>query len=75
MKLILCIVLLGANLAVSAQTNLSLSYDDALQMLQKGNQSLKIADKGIEAARTERDKLCGIPACREPVPTSICPKR
>ena len=57
MKLILCIVLLGANLAVSAQTNLSLSYDDALQMLQKGNQSLKIADKGIEAARTERDKL------------------
>ena len=57
MKQILFIVLLGANLSVSAQTNLSLSYDDALQMLQKGNQSLKIADKGIEAARTERDKL------------------
>ena len=57
MKQILFIVLLGVNLSVSAQTNLSLSYDDALQMLQKGNQSLKIADKGIEAARTERDKL------------------
>ena len=57
MKQILLIVLLGANLSVSAQTSLSLSYDDALQMLQKGNQSLKIADKGIEAARTERDKL------------------
>lgn len=37
MKQILFIVLLGANLSVSAQTNLSLSYDDALQMLQKGN--------------------------------------
>ena len=36
---------------------LSLSYDDALQMLQKSNQSLKIADKGIETARAERDKL------------------
>lgn len=57
MKHILLIVLLGASLSVTAQTKLSLSYDDALQMLQKGNQSLKIADKGIEAARTERDKL------------------
>ena len=57
MKHILLIVLLGASLSVTAQTKLSLSYDDALQMLQKGNQSLKIADKGIETARTERDKL------------------
>ena len=48
MKHILLIVLLGASLSVTAQTKLSLSYDDALQMLQKGNQSLKIADKGIE---------------------------
>lgn len=77
MKQILFIVLLGANLSVSAQTNLSLSYDDALQMLQKGNQSLKIADKGIEAARTERDKLNALwyPSLQEPVPTSTCPKK
>mgnify|MGYP001701255764 CR=1 FL=1 len=70
MKQILLIALLGASLSASAQTTgnnpadasnapqlLSLSYDDALQMLQRGNQSLKIADKGIETARAERDKL------------------
>ena len=70
MKPILFIALLGASLSVSAQNTgnipsdapdvpqaLSLSYDDALQMLQKSNQSLKIADKGIETARAERDKL------------------
>ena len=34
MKHILLIVLLGASLSVTAQTKLSLSYDDA-QMLQK----------------------------------------
>ena len=34
-----------------------LSFNEALQLLHKGNQSLKIADKGIETARTERDKL------------------
>lgn len=70
MKPILFIALLGASLSVAAQNtgnipsdapdvpqSLSLSYDDALQMLQKSNQSLKIADKGIETARAERDKL------------------
>ena len=70
MKQILLIALLGASISASAQTTgnapadasntpqaLSLSYDDALQMLQRGNQSLKIADKGIETARAERDKL------------------
>lgn len=36
---------------------LSLSFDEALQKLHSGNRSLKIADKGIETARAERDKL------------------
>ena len=56
MKQILLIILLGTGLSVTAQT-LSLSFDDALRQMQQGNRSLKIADKGIEAARTERDKL------------------
>lgn len=34
-----------------------LSFNEALQLLHKGNQSLKIADKGIDIARTERGKL------------------
>ncbi len=38
-------------------SSLSLSFDEALQKLHSGNRSLKIADKGIEAARAERDKL------------------
>lgn len=57
MKQILFIVLLlGATTSVTAQT-LSLSFDDALHRMQQGNRSLKIADKGIETARAERDKL------------------
>lgn len=36
---------------------LSLSFDEALQKLHNGNRSLKIADKDIETARAERDKL------------------
>ena len=56
MKQILLIILLGTGLSVTAQT-LSLSFDDALRQMQQGNRSLKIADKGIEAARAERDKL------------------
>lgn len=40
-----------------APSSLSLSFDEALQKLHSGNRSLKIADKGIEAARAERDKL------------------
>lgn len=35
----------------------ALSFNDALQLLHKGNQSLKIADKGIEIAQSERGKL------------------
>nr|WP_245874974.1 TolC family protein [Bacteroides cutis] len=41
---------------ITEQT-LSLSFDDALRQMQQGNRSLKIADKGIETARAERDKL------------------
>lgn len=40
---------------ISAQT--PLSFEESLQLLQRENQSLKIADKGIEIAKTERDKL------------------
>ena len=56
MKQILLIILLGTGISITAQT-LSLSFDDALRQMQQGNRSLKIADKGIEAARAERDKL------------------
>ena len=40
---------------VAAQENLS--FDQALNLLHDGNQSLKIADKGIEIAKSERGKL------------------
>ena len=56
MKQILLIIFLGASVSATAQT-LSLSFDDALRQMQQENRSLKIADKGIETARTERDKL------------------
>lgn len=36
---------------------ISLRFEDALRLLHEGNQSLKIADKGIEIARSERGKL------------------
>ena len=69
MKQILLIALLGTSVSVTAQIpdmtpdvyiteqTLSLSIDDALRQMQQGNRSLKIADKGIETARAERDKL------------------
>lgn len=67
MKRFLLIALLGANIAVPsitavAQTTpdtqtLSLTYNDALRLLHRGSQSLKIADKTVESARAERDKL------------------
>lgn len=69
MKQILLIALLGTSVSVTAQIpdmtpdvyiteqTLSLSFDDALHQMQQGNRSLKIADKGIETARAERDKL------------------
>lgn len=56
MKRILFIALMGVSISATAQT-LSLSFDDALRQMQQGNNSLKIADKGIETARAERDKL------------------
>lgn len=34
-----------------------LSFNEAVQLLHKGNQSLKIADKGIDIAKSERGKL------------------
>lgn len=55
MKQILITALFAASLSASAQT--PLSYADALQLLHKGNRSLKIADQGIATARAERDKL------------------
>lgn len=39
------------------KTQTALSFNEALQLLHRDNQSLKIADKGIEIARTERGKL------------------
>ena len=56
MKPILLIALLGASMSAAAQS-LPLSFGDALQQMQQGNRSLQIADKGIETARAERDKL------------------
>lgn len=62
----------------SGRTNLlPLSFGDALRQMQNGNRSLKIADKGIEAARAERDKLNALwyPSCKVPVRSCIFPKR
>lgn len=39
------------------KTQTALSFNEALQLLHRGNQSLQIADKGIEIARMERGKL------------------
>lgn len=47
----LCFSVMGVN----AQT--SLSFEESLRLLKQDNQSLKIADKGIEIAKAERDKL------------------
>ena len=41
----------------SAKAQTALSFKEALQLPHQDNQSLKIADKGIEIARTERGKL------------------
>lgn len=40
---------------ITAQT--PLSFEESLRLLKQENQSLKIADKGIEIAKAERDKL------------------
>lgn len=40
---------------VNAQT--PLSFEESLRLLKQDNQSLKMADKGIEIAKAERDKL------------------
>ena len=47
----LCFFVIRTN----AQT--PLSFEESLHLLNQGNQSLKIADKGIEIAKAERDKL------------------
>lgn len=47
----------GIARAQEAEKTLHLSFGDALQQLHRGNRSLKIADKGVETARAERDKL------------------
>ena len=41
------------------QTNAQtpLSFEESLHLLNQGNQSLKIADKGIEIAKAERDNI------------------
>lgn len=65
MAIILLVLPAGGGLlaqVLSAQPNLppreaELSYEKALQLLEKGNQSLKIADKGIEIARSERGRM------------------
>lgn len=42
-------------IGVDAQT--PLSFEESLRLLKQDNQSLKIADKGVEIAKAERDKL------------------
>ena len=58
-SLLLIIIILSLIVGKSmAQTSpRQLSFNDALSLLQQDNQSLRIADKGIETARAERDKL------------------
>lgn len=42
---------------MSGQNSHSLSFDDAINILQSNNESLKMADKEIEIAKSERDRL------------------
>ena len=60
---------------VDAQT--PLSFEESLRLLNQGNQSLKIADKEIEIAKAERDKLnaFGIPVFSLREHLYICPRR
>ncbi|MDD3037664.1 TolC family protein [Bacteroides sp.] len=53
--IIALLILCFPGIRMYAQT--PLSFVESLRILQQGNQSLKIADKGIEIAKTERDKL------------------
>ena len=43
--------------AIWADAQVSLSFEESLRLLRQENQSLKIADKSIEIAKAERDKL------------------
>ena len=54
-KLLVLLTLYFSIIRVDAQT--PLSFEESLHLLNQGNQSLKIADKGIEIAKAERDKL------------------
>lgn len=49
-----------------------LSFNEALQLLHKGNQSLKIADKGIDIARAERGEAECFLDAQPAIDRSIC---
>ena len=53
----LIILLLKLSIPLFAQNQMNLSFEDAISMMQADNQSLKIADKEIEIAKAEKDKL------------------
>ena len=53
--LLILLILCFPAIRIAAQTHLS--FEESLRLLKQENQSLKIADKGIEIAKTERDKL------------------
>lgn len=53
----LCILLALCFSVLWADAQTTLSFEESLRLLQQENQSLKIADKEIEIAKAERDKL------------------
>ena len=54
---LISMVISAMPLFINAQNFQSLSFEEAINLLQSDNQSLRIADKEIEIAKTERDKL------------------
>lgn len=53
----LCVFLALPGFLVAQSTKVDLTLEQSLEMLYKGNQALKIADKGVEIARNEHQKL------------------
>ena len=53
----LCILLTLYFSIGQIDAQIPLSFEESLHLLNQGNQSLKIADKSIEIAKAERDKL------------------
>ena len=51
------LLLISSPILFGQNQEISLSFEESIQLLDKGNQSLQIADKEIEWARSEHQRL------------------